>query len=97
MVPSARATKTTSCSAAKPAMTCTTRGSLDLAKRSTRSSKATFWVLSRVAMGSTAGYKEREDATRVRAIFTRPCLPWLAMVRTVWAASSKALQDKSSE
>ncbi|MNT84526.1 hypothetical protein D3C72_2245500 [compost metagenome] len=54
-VPSARATSTTSCSAARPAMTCTTRGSLALARRSTFSSNATLAVLSMVPMGSRPG------------------------------------------
>ena len=52
MVPSARATRTTSYSLARPAMTWTMRGSFLRASRSTFSSKATFWVLSSVAIGS---------------------------------------------
>ena len=51
-VPSARATSTTSYSLARPAITCTMRGSLARASFSTFSSSATFCVLSSVAIGS---------------------------------------------
>jgi hypothetical protein len=52
IVPSARATRTTSYSLASPAITWTMRGSLLRASRSTFSSSATFCVLSSVAIGS---------------------------------------------
>src|SRR5215468_1035675 len=53
MVPSARATSTTSYSLASPAITCATRGSLARAICSTRSSSFTLAVLSSVAIGSS--------------------------------------------
>ena len=62
-VPSARATITTSCSAARPAITCTTRGSLARARRSTFSSSATFCVLSSVPIGSVGAYSTCAGAT----------------------------------
>jgi hypothetical protein len=96
-VPSARATSTTSYSPARPAMTCTTRGSLARARCSTCSSKATLAVLSRLAMGSVPGYRVRDAAIFRVARFTRADCPALAMLRTVCAASSSDASEMSSE
>ena len=96
-VPSARAIKTTSYSLAKPAITCDTRGSLARAMVSTLPSKATFWVLSREAMGSKSWYSERLPATLRAGTFTRAALLAAAIVRTVCAASVREAREISSE
>ena len=98
-VPSARATITTSYSAARLAITCTMRGSRERANRSTRSSNATFCVLSSVAMGSIAEYSAWLAATcdARSPTLTRLLCPAAAMLRTVRAASSSAAREMSSE
>jgi hypothetical protein len=96
-VPSARATITTSYSLARPAMTCTMRGSLALASFSTFSSSWTLAVLSSVAMGSSPWYSERLPAMRRAGVLTRALLPPAEMLRTVRAASSSEASEMSSE
>jgi hypothetical protein len=97
IVPSARAINTTSCSAARPAITCTTRGSLALARRSTFSSSATLALLSMVPIGSRPGYSERDFDTLT--VGTRTLRPWpcAEIDRTVWAASISESHERSSE
>ena len=97
ITPSALATITTSNSLAKLAITCTTRLSAALAKRSTFSSNATLEALSKLWVGSPAPYRLRAGAIFLLGTLIRFSCPWLAMVRTVCAASRKAVHDKSSE
>ena len=97
-VPSARAISTTSCSAARPAITCTTRGSRARAIFSMRSSSATFWVLSSVAIGSPVPYSSRlVEIFVLLCSFTRRLWPADAMARTVRAASISEAAEMSSE
>jgi len=96
-VPSARATSTTSYSAATPAITCTMRGSRARAIFSIFSSSATFCALSSVPIGSVGAYSARLLAMRgARASFTRLLWPAAAMLRTVRAASSRLASEMSS-
>ncbi|MNU04956.1 hypothetical protein D3C72_2495900 [compost metagenome] len=54
-------------------------------------------MLSRVAIGSTPGYRLRLVAIFCDATFTRPACDAAPMVRTVRAASSSEASEMSSE
>ena len=78
-------------------MTCTTRGSLARARRSTFSSSATFCVLSSVPIGSVGAYSTWAGATcGTPPTFTRRLCPAAAIERTVRAASRSAASEMSS-
>ena len=95
--PSLRTTSTTSYSPARPAITCTTRGSLARAIFSTRSSSLTFAVASSESIGSFGRYSERPPVGMVLPATLILPLPARAMVRVAAAASSSALSEISSE
>ncbi len=97
ITPSLRATSTTSYSPARPAITCTTRGSLARAMRSTRSSSATFSAALMESSGSLGVYRLRPACVASSpATLTRP-LPARPMVRVAAAACDSAARLMSSE
>ncbi len=97
ITPSLRATSITSYSPARPAITCTTRGSLARASFSMRSSSATFSDAVIESSGSLGAYSARPPwLCRLLATLTRP-VPALPMVRVAAAACISAGRLMSSE